>query len=400
MKLMVAGCSYSAVSSTHPGTAWSELLAQSLGWELINLARQGCSNGAIRIQIDEILRQRPDFAIVTPTFWDRMEIPAASAPVDVRQCDLAVQDHLRNTEIGNGYDAAAGLDNINYGNNASRMISETIYTLAANVSNQYRPNALPGSTQTAVKHYINCLYDSNWKKQQDQWIIKEGVFELFHAGINFLFVPVLLWPFDARTGEQQWREILPQAIPGRFTMSLEPNSILPITGNNPAVGSDPGYHSAPSAQKIIANKFKQTLKEQKIVKGKGLFDFLTKPQNEKYKTDNVWVYYSAFEPIARIEANESVPQDKIVQIKKELHNEELWEISRAFSGTTFFLYTDEQVKRYENSETRKVWADKYFEILEPYNEFGYFEREKFNVYLDSKENFDNNYESNWYYYYK
>jgi hypothetical protein len=153
-------------------------------------------------------------------------------------------------------------------------------------------------------------------------------------------------------------------------------------------------------QKIIADKFKQTLKEQKIVKGKGLFDFLTKPQNEKYKTGNVWVFYSAFEPIARIEANESVPQDKVVQIKKELDNEELWEISRAFSGTTFFLYSDEQVKRYENSETRKVWADKYFDILEPYNEFGYFKREKFNVYLDSKENFDNNYESNWYYYYK
>lgn len=153
-------------------------------------------------------------------------------------------------------------------------------------------------------------------------------------------------------------------------------------------------------QKIIADMFKQTLKEQKIVKGKGLFDFLTKPQNEKYKTGNVWVFYSAFEPIARIEANESVPQDKVVQIKKELDNEELWEISRAFSGTTFFLYSDEQVKRYENSETRKVWADKYFDILEPYNEFGYFKREKFNVYLDSKENFDNNYESNWYYYYK
>ncbi len=45
MKLMVAGCSFSAVSKTLPGTAWSERLAQKLGnWELTNLARQGCSN--------------------------------------------------------------------------------------------------------------------------------------------------------------------------------------------------------------------------------------------------------------------------------------------------------------------------------------------------------------------
>lgn len=153
-------------------------------------------------------------------------------------------------------------------------------------------------------------------------------------------------------------------------------------------------------QQIIANKFKQTLKEQKIVKEKRLFDFLTKSQNKKYKTDNIWVFYSAFEPIARIESNENIPQSKVDQLKNEIDNKDLWEISRAFSGTTFFLYTDEQAKRYENSETRKIWADKYFNILEPYNEFGYFKRDNFSIYLDSKENFDNNYESNWYYYYK
>ena len=86
MHLMVAGCSFSAVSNTLPGTSWSERLAEKLGgWKLTNLARQGCSNGGIRIQMDEIRRQRPDFAIVGPTFWDRMEIPANSAPYDWSQ---------------------------------------------------------------------------------------------------------------------------------------------------------------------------------------------------------------------------------------------------------------------------------------------------------------------------
>ena len=69
MKLIVAGCSFSAVSQTLPDTAWSERLAEKLGgWELVNLARQGCSNGGIRIQIDEIRRQRPDFAIIEDTY--------------------------------------------------------------------------------------------------------------------------------------------------------------------------------------------------------------------------------------------------------------------------------------------------------------------------------------------
>lgn len=112
------------------------------------------------------------------------------------------------------------------------------------------------------------------------------------------------------------------------------------------------------------------------------------------------MYYSAFEPIAKTEANERIPQDKVMQLKSELNCKNLWEISRCFSGTTFFVYTDEQVKHYEISKTRKIWAEKYFDLLEPFNEFSYFKRDTFNIDLDSKENFDKNYESNWYYYYK
>lgn len=42
-------------------------------------------------------------------------------------------------------------------------------------------------------------------------------------------------------------------------------------------------------QKIIADKFKQTLNEQEIVKEKRLFDLFAKSQPEKYKTDDVWI---------------------------------------------------------------------------------------------------------------
>ena len=93
-KLMVAGCSFSSVSKTLPGTSWSEILAKQLGWELVNLSRPGCSNGGIRIQIEEIRRQRPDFAIITPTFWDRMEIPARAAPYDWSNPDQSWFDNL------------------------------------------------------------------------------------------------------------------------------------------------------------------------------------------------------------------------------------------------------------------------------------------------------------------
>lgn len=153
-------------------------------------------------------------------------------------------------------------------------------------------------------------------------------------------------------------------------------------------------------QKLIADKFKQIIAEEGRSKKAEDFKLSNKFGKETHQTENIWVYYSAFEPIAKWEANERIPQDKVMQLKTKLACKDLWEISRCFSTTTFFLYTDEQVQQYENSETVKMWADQYFDLLGSWDEFGYFKREQFSIYLDSKENFDNNYKSNWYYYYK
>ncbi len=259
MKLMVAGCSFSAPSLKLPGTSWSEVLASTLGWDLENLARQGCSNGGIRIQIEEIRRQRPDFAIVTPTMWDRMEIPASAAPYvppanEHRGGGGNLQLHLQNTTILNGYDPAAGIDNLNYGDNPYRMICETMFSLADNNAHAYRSTLISKQTQQAIKYYIDSLYDSNWKKQQDEWIIREGILQLYLDGINFIVSPVLLWPFDPEN-QTQWRDAFPALIPDRNIMMSEPESVLPISGNNPFVGEDPGYHSSPYAQTLIAQNY-------------------------------------------------------------------------------------------------------------------------------------------------
>jgi hypothetical protein len=143
---------------------------------------------------------------------------------------------------------------------------------------------------------------------------------------------------------------------------------------------------AADKQQAIALQFKETIEQQ------GLTD--------RYPSENIWIIYGGFEPIARDEANSSIPEQEVNNLKEKLNNQDLWLISRAFSGATFFLYTDEQVKQYENSGIKRQWADQYFDILEPYNQFGYFKRETFTICLDSKENFDKNYASNWYYYYK
>lgn len=161
-----------------------------------------------------------------------------------------------------------------------------------------------------------------------------------------------------------------------------------------------GLNYDPDKQKAIANTFKETIKAQGLIEKSESLGLFKHSSISTYKTENIWVIYGDFESIARMEANQSVPEEKVKALKKELNNPDIWEISRFFSGTTFFLYTDEQVKKYENSAEHKKWTDKYFELLHQYDQFGYFKSTFFSVYLDSKENFDNNYRSNWYYYYK
>jgi hypothetical protein len=259
-KLMIAGCSFSAPSPTMPGTSWGEILAEKLGWEVVNLARQGCSNGGIRIQIDEIRRQRPDFAIVTPTMWDRMEVPASAIEYNwdnnqVNGWNPPLQQHLQDTSIKNGYDRRDGINNVNYGYNNSNMICETIFSLAQNQTHaQYRPAKINKVTQTAVKHYVDGIYDANWKKQMDEWIIVEGVLQMYFDDLNFLVQPVLLWPFDPQR-QYQWRSAFPKVIPDRYIMLNERESVLPICGNNSFDGEDPGYHSSPRGQQIIADNW-------------------------------------------------------------------------------------------------------------------------------------------------
>lgn len=263
MKLMVAGCSFSAVSQTLPGTSWSEVLARRLGWDLVNLARQGCSNGGIRLQIEEIRRQRPDFAIISPTFWDRMEIPAKAAPYDWTIQgggeNPPLERHLQDKNKNNGYNRSDGINNVNYGNNNYNMICETIFSLAENYPHPYRSGKITKETQTAIRHWIDAIYDTHWKKQMDEWIMVEGVMQLYFDDIKFLVLPNLLWPFDPNN-QTQWRQAFPKVIPDKYIQLDSSRTPQVATGQHRFKGADPGYHGNEQSQILIADWWAEHLK--------------------------------------------------------------------------------------------------------------------------------------------
>ncbi|WP_298895695.1 hypothetical protein [uncultured Psychroserpens sp.] len=157
------------------------------------------------------------------------------------------------------------------------------------------------------------------------------------------------------------------------------------------------YNFDKRKQNEIAEKFAEITSDYELKNKPNWIKIILKLT---YKSNNLYVYFTDFESIAKIEANEKITEKEIKKLQAEIKNKELWTISRAFSGVTYFLYTDEQLKKYQDSETQKDWKNQYYELLKQYDEFEYFKNDYFYFDLDSKENFDNNYESNWYYYYK
>lgn len=112
------------------------------------------------------------------------------------------------------------------------------------------------------------------------------------------------------------------------------------------------------------------------------------------------LYCVAFAPAARMEANQSVSSEDIAQLQKEIGHQHLWRIVPYGAYVTFFVYTEEQANKYRNSKQQKEWTTHYFNLLKRYDELGYYKREEFDIQVDSKENFEKNYQGNWYYFYK
>ena len=108
--------------------------------------------------------------------------------------------------------------------------------------------------------------------------------------------------------------------------------------------------------------------------------------------------FSAFEYVAKQEAGGNISDRAIQKLKSKLNDRNIWEISNSSGYLTIFYYSESQALK--NTDIIERVRNEFFEIISPYNEFNYFTKDNLFIFLDSKENFDNNYDSNWYYYYK
>jgi len=112
----------------------------------------------------------------------------------------------------------------------------------------------------------------------------------------------------------------------------------------------------------------------------------------------VLVLFYAFEPLAKEEANTSIPLKMIISFK-EKYKDTVWEIARFGQHVTVFFYTKAQLNEAQRDKLTEKLKQAYFEILKENDELNYFTLTNLNMIFDSKENFDKNYDGNWRAYY-
>jgi hypothetical protein len=95
----------------------------------------------------------------------------------------------------------------------------------------------------------------------DEWIISDGVMQMFHDNLDFLVVHSLLWPWTVHDKPTLWRDIFPRVIPDRFIMQNPMQSQTSVSRRFPHVGDDPGYHTSAEGQRCIADNWYQRITE-------------------------------------------------------------------------------------------------------------------------------------------
>jgi len=200
--LAVCGDSWFSADLNFSGKSFGEILAGRFGADLVSLARGGCSNFAISLQIDKAIELETDFVIVGTTTPDRAEFPI------INEKNQSIWQTLKesfnwhdwfNTQP-DVYVKSRGISNVLHTNSLSKnnpwindptIISESLNNLAFWANRQLTVEQLE-----SLKHYMLNLYDSGIKRQYDSWIISDACRRLEENQIPYLIFTHTLYKDD------------------------------------------------------------------------------------------------------------------------------------------------------------------------------------------------------------
>jgi len=137
-------------------------------------------------------------------------------------------------------------------------------------------------------------------------------------------------------------------------------------------------------QKEIAKMFFELAKKYNLVKMKS--------------SEEIWVSYRDFSAHMRSEINRKIAKIASKSITQKYAAYRIWSVHESPLSSVVFFLSEEDLKN--STDIRMEIEDYYFGLLKQHDEFNVFDRAGFRLGFDSKQNLDENYEGNLYYYFK
>ena len=202
MNVAVCGDSWFAADVDEPGNSFGEVMCSRNNWSLRSLARGGCSNFAIALQVDKAIELDCDFVVLGTTTPDRSEFPI------INDKNISIWEKLKKSfNWSDWFDSqpemyvkSRGISNVLHTNSVSSTypwISEpTIISESLNDLFFSKHEKLTQDQLDALRSYMLNLYDSGVKRQIDSWIISDACRRLEKSGIPYLIFIESLYQWD------------------------------------------------------------------------------------------------------------------------------------------------------------------------------------------------------------
>lgn len=145
-------------------------------------------------------------------------------------------------------------------------------------------------------------------------------------------------------------------------------------------------------QNLIADKFRELVINHSRTGNNTLKDLFG--NTDPIDLNSLLVVFTAFEPVARIDATWRISQEIIEELEKELSIQNIWKIYRDYSSATFFFHTNEQMNEAVNSRSMDRMKARWYDHLKPFDDFDYIKPDDPFLFFSSKEILDKEYEGN------
>ena len=128
-------------------------------------------------------------------------------------------------------------------------------------------------------------------------------------------------------------------------------------------------------------------------------DVLKEQRNDLFDADDLFVIFSDFEGVARMEANAKVKEIEMERLRRRMGPDRIWAIERILDRVDFLFYTDTELNGPIDGFKKRL-AEGYAALVAPHDEFGYLAKRPVTPVFSSKETFDRDYRSSWFNYYR